>query len=279
LLCGYIYAQYLYPPTTGIPAMEPNVCLVIAASIDYGYQLFRPVVRQELAALLTTWGHAVKTTGYYDLPSQFDQTLSAPSPASARILGFAFSNAASSGMKAVYVYGVPDWGYGAATNYVVARLAWNPRADADALVAEFYRRAYGPASGAVMKQLNDRLEAALDRFYVSHPKANYNLTPDMLRDVYALSYPDIERSYLQALETCSDAAARNRLEMFGRSLILLRWNLGREHLIPDTPSALARTDVQLLQLLGEWATDLATAPQTRAAAKARLEGKAPDRLK
>jgi hypothetical protein len=275
LLCGYIYAQYLYPPTAGLPAMEPNVCLVVAASTDYGYQWFRPAVRQELMTLLATWGQAAKTTAYYDLPSALTQTLSAPTPASARILSFVFSHAASSGMQGVYIYGVPDWGYGAATNYVMARLAWSPHADADALAAEFYRRAYGPASGTVMKQLNDRLEAALDRFYVSHPKVNYSLTPEMLRDVYALSYPDIERSYQQALERCSEPAARSRLEMFGRTLILLRWNLRRERLIPDTSSAFARTDVQLRQLLTEWATDLATAPATRAAATARLDGKTP----
>jgi hypothetical protein len=274
LLCGYVYGQYLYPPRTGIPPMEQNVCLVVAPNIDYGYQLFRPGVRQDFAAIIKAWGHAVKTTAYYDLPSQFDQTLSAPTPASASILGFVFSNAASAGMKGVYVYGVRDWGYGAVTNYVVARLAWNPHADAYALVAEFYRRAYGPASGGLMKQLNDRLEKALERFYLSHPKTNYSLTPDMLRDVYARLYPDIERSYGQALASCTEPAARSRLEMFGRNLILLRWTLRRENLIPDAPSPLARTDVELLKLLGEWAADLATAPETRSAAKTRLERKA-----
>jgi len=59
--------------------------------------------------------------------------------------------------------------------------------------------------------------------------------------------------------------------MFGRNLILLRWNLRRDNLIPDAPSPLARTDVELRQLLREWATDLATAPETRAATLARLQ--------
>jgi hypothetical protein len=232
--------------------------------------LFRPGVRQDFTALFKAWGHAARTTGYFDLPSRLAQT-SAPTPASASILGFVFSNAASSGMKGIWVYGVPDWGYGAATNYVEARLAWSPYADAYALVEEFYRRAYGPASGALMKQLNDRLEGALEQFYLSHPKANYNLTPDMLRDVYAQSYPDLERSYALALERSTEPAARSRLEMFGRNLIVLRWNLRRDNLIPDTPSTLARTDAELRQLLREWATDLATSPETRAAVQARLQ--------
>jgi hypothetical protein len=235
-------------------------------------------VRQEVAALLKQWGEAARTTAYYDLPSQLEQTLSAPTPASARILGFVFSNAATSGMKGVYVYGIPDWGYGAATNYVEAKLAWNPHADASALLEEFYRRAYGPASGVLMKQLNDRLEQSLERFYLSHPEANYSLTSEMLVDVYAISYPDIERSYALALERCTEPVARSRLEMFGRNLILLRWNLRRENMIRDAPSALARSDAELLQLLREWATDLATAPETRAAAHARLQGREPGRL-
>ena len=270
---------YLYPPTGGVPPMEPNVCLVVAPSIDYGYQLFRPGVRQDFAMLFKTWGRAARTTAYYDLPSQLEQTLSAPTPASARILGFALSTAASSGMKGVYLHGLPDWGYGAATNYVEARLAWNPHADAAALVDEFYRRAYGPASGAIMKQVNDRLEEILDKFYLSHPKASYSLTPEMLRDVYARLYPDIERSYARALERCADPAARSRLEMFGRSLILLRWNLLREHLIDDAPSTLARTEAELLRLLDDWATDLATAPETRAAARAVLQANRPGKLR
>jgi hypothetical protein len=271
LLCGYVYAGYLYPPSAGVPAMEPNVCLVVAPSIDYGYQLFRQSVRHDFASLLKTWGRAVHTTGYFDLPSQLVQTMSAPTPASAGILGFVFSTAAASGVKAVYVYGVPDWGYGAATNYVEAKLAWSPYADAHALVAEFYQRAYAPASGVVMGQLNDRLEAALEQYYVSHPKANYNLTPDMQREVYVRLYPDLERSYLSALALCADPAARTRLEMFGRNLILLRWNLRRDNLLADTPSPLARSDVEMRKLLGLWATDLATAPGTRVAASTRLQ--------
>ncbi len=196
------------------------MCLVVAPDIDYGYQLFRP-------AGTTGFRGAAQGVGT-GRPHDGVLRLAVPTRADAcprrrrhrrDILGFVFSNAASSGMKGVYVYGVADWGYGGATNYVVARLAWNPHADAHALVEEFYRRAYGPASGEVMKQLNDRLEGALERFYLTHPKATYSLTPEMLVDVYARLYPDIERSYALALERSSDPAARSRLEMFGRNLI------------------------------------------------------------
>jgi uncharacterized protein DUF4838 len=273
LLCGYVYAQYLYPPASGIPPIEPNVCLVVAPNIGYGYQLFRPAVKRDFAAVMKAWGGAARTTAYYDLPSQLEQTYSAPTPASASLLGFAFSTAAAAGMKGVYVHGVPDWGYGAATNYLEARLAWNPNADASALLAEFHRRAYGDASGALIQAAYARLEQSLERHYLSHPKADYTLTPDLLRDVYAPAYPELERSYGEALRQCPGPAACGRLKMLGKNLIVLRWNLRLDNLIPDTPSPLAQSDAELRRLLREWASDLATSPETRAATLAKLEGR------
>ena len=75
LLCGYVYAQYLYPPSAGIPPMEPNVCLVVAPSIDYGYQLFRPGVRQDFAGA----AQGVGTRGAHDGVLRF----AVPAPADA----------------------------------------------------------------------------------------------------------------------------------------------------------------------------------------------------
>ena len=107
LLCGYVYAQYLYPPTAGIPPMEPNVCLVVAASIDYGY----PVVPAGGAAGTRGAAEAVGSGGAHDGVLRFAVAARANlCPRRHRhrraFSVSSFSNAASSGMKGVYVYGV-----------------------------------------------------------------------------------------------------------------------------------------------------------------------------
>lgn len=265
-LCGYIYAQYLYPPAAGVPKLERNVCLVVAPNIDYGLQLFRASTRQEMQKLVRTWGRAATVTGYYDLPSKLEDDLSAPTPASSDILGFALSTVADAGMQLVYIHGIPSWGFGAPTNYVIAHLEWDPTSNAAELVDEFFVRAYGRAAGSLMKGLNDGLTHALSAFYQKNGNAAYSLTADMLRDVYGPFYPTMERTYLQALAATDTPVHRQRLEWFGRDLTLFRWNLERLRVIGRGESPLAVSDVALLNLLNGWSSDLATSPQDRAAA-------------
>lgn len=265
-LCGYLYLDYMFPPSHGIPPLAPNLCLVVAPHIDYGYQLFRDQERQDFQNVMAAWGRAVPLTAYYDLPSRIIGQIPAPTPVSADILQLVFDTAAKSGMQGVYVYGVPEWGFGAATNYVEAQLAWNPSQDAHALVTDFFTRAYGPAAGASMQALNGRLEQAFRIFYRAHDEAAYRLTTAMLREIYVPMLPDIERTYEQALSQCTEPSQRARLEMYGRDLILLHWDLRRLALIPDTPSPFARTNGQITGLLKQWNHDLATSPEDRKAA-------------
>ena len=76
-LGGYIYAMYLYPPAAGIPKLEPNLALVVATSISYGYQLYRPSTQENWDNLMRTWGESAKKDGfdlyYYDLPTSIMQ--------------------------------------------------------------------------------------------------------------------------------------------------------------------------------------------------------------
>jgi hypothetical protein len=270
VLCGYVYGEYLYPPKSGLPRMEPSVCLVLAPNIDYGYQLFRPEVQQDFKQLAAFWGNSVSIKGYYDLPSRLVDNLSATTPVATSILGLVYPTIADAGMKEVYMYGVADWGFGAATNYVEAKLNWDPYANPKILATQFFSRAYGKAAGEMMNDLNTRLEGSFAQFYREHPDARYSLTPSMLHGIYDSAYPDIERTYLKAIPVCETEQQRRRLELFGRGLMLFRWNLARLGLLRSSDSALARADDEMRVLLQQWATDLATSPEARTAALAIL---------
>ncbi len=260
VLCGYIYDSYLFPPAAGIPAIESNVFLVLAPSTNYGYQLFRSSTRAEAELLMTAWSRATPNIAYYDLPETLIQTYGAPTPPVPEILRFVYHNVHRLGMRGVYIYGVGSWGYGAVTNYVQARLAWNPEVDPDQLAREFLTRAYGEAAGVTMHELYMLIADRLRAFYNAHDDASFNLTPAMLRDVYATGYGDIERLYLTALSQTSDERQQRRLMMFGETLQVLRWNLVRLKMIVSTPSPLARSDTEIVGVVKEAERDLALDP-------------------
>jgi Domain of unknown function (DUF4838) len=265
LLCGYIYADYLYPPAGAAPRLEPNLFLVVAPHIDYGYQLFRPRTQEDLRRIMAAWTRVTPKIAFYDLPNQLTQDLGAPLPPGREILRFLFPLLAQQRIQGVYIYGDAAWGYGAVTNYLLARLMWNPRADVDVLFREFCERAYGQAAGRTMERLYDLLDAAMKEHYLGDPTASYTLTPAILRDVYVRHWPEIEALFLQAQNAARDPRHQARLAQFGQNVLLMRWYLVAQRLIPaDTRPPLHRSDAQIDQMLAQGKDDLALPPASRA---------------
>jgi hypothetical protein len=246
ILAGYIYADYLYPPAQGIGELEPNLFLVVAPSIDYGYCLYRADVRKSWGALMAAWAAHTKHLGYYDLPTNLTPP-GVPQGPGIGILEFIYPKLADYGnVESMYMYGDAAWGGSAVGNYIKAKLAWNPKADARKLAGDFYRHAYGPEAGKVMEGLYDRLDRQIQKVYQADPKASYTLTPKLMEGIYAPIYPETEKGYLSAESMVTDADEKWRLEMFGKSLALLRWDLTRLGLIKADPhSPLYRTNEQI----------------------------------
>ena len=214
VLCGYIYADYLYPPSQGVPKLPDNLCLVLAPSISYGYGLYRTETRYDLDSLLRSWSKATSLVAYYDLPVNLLQSFGAPNPPGLEILSYLYPRLAAAGMRGVYMYGVSAWGQGALTNYLLAKLNWNPHADVDALTKEFFLRAYGREAGPIMQELYARVDAANKQFHVQYPEAKYRLTLPLLQMVYLPHLAGIQRLFDQALHSAMTPPQRQRLWMF-----------------------------------------------------------------
>ena len=148
LLAGYVYAAYVFPPKKPVP-LEPNVFLVWAPSFDYGYTLFRPVLQRQWEGLLAQWGKTTQNLSYYDLPTHVLTESGALNPPGLNILKFLYPRLKAANVKGVYVYGIEAWGRGAPLNYLLARLAWDPDADVDALFDEYCEKAYGRGGGEI----------------------------------------------------------------------------------------------------------------------------------
>ncbi len=195
-LAGYVYAAYVFPPRVPI-RLEPNVYLVWAPSFDYGYTLFRPELQAQWSGLLAQWKQVTDRLAYYDLPVHATTESGAPSAPGLKILSFLYPRLKAAGITGVYVYGLDAWGRGNAVNYLLAKLAWDPEADVEALFDEFCRRAYH-AGGDSVAQLFRLLDTATEAYYLAHPEARWTLTSDMIQAIYVPNLETIERLYRTA---------------------------------------------------------------------------------
>jgi hypothetical protein len=231
LLAGYVYAAYVFPPKKPVP-LEPNVFLVWAPSFDYGYTLFRPVLQRQWEGLLAQWGKTTQNLSYYDLPTHVLTESGAMNPPGLNILKFLYPRLKAANVKGVYVYGIEAWGRGAPLNYLLARLAWDPDADVDALFDEYCEKAYGRGGGEINRMYR-LLDAEMERHFLDDANARYHLTQDMMRDVYGKNFNQVERLYRAAESKVEGADARARLEMIGDNLTVLHWSLRQNRMLDD----------------------------------------------
>ena len=259
LLAGYVYAAYVFPPKKPI-RLEPNVFLVWAPSFDYGFTLFRPALRKQWERLLSQWTQVTRNISYYDLPVNIQTDAGALNPPGLKILAFLYPRLKSGGVKGVYVYGIEAWGRAAPLNYLLAKLAWNPQADVEALFNEYCAKAYGKGGDAVNRMFR-LLDAEVERHFLEYPNARYHLTPDMMRDVYAKNLPEIGRLYRAAEAAVRDSDARARLKMIGDNLTVLFWNL-RQHRMLEDPQASSfhLSDAEFFKFLSRNKRSLALKP-------------------
>ncbi len=251
-LGGYIYADYLYPPAAGIPDLAPNLALVIAPSIDYGYRLHREDVRTQWKTVMGAWTAKSRHTMLYDLFNWLRNAGGGLTPPAPDICNFVFPRIADLGVEGIYVYGTTEWSQGGITNYLLARMAWNPRLDARKVCEEFIDRAYGPAAEPMAK-LYALVDATVATYYRDHADARYTRDLNYMRLVEAPIYAQVEALYTQAVAASSSASIpqRERLRLFGDNLALLQWSLRKMNFIPtQTDSPVYRSDVDIASLKG-----------------------------
>lgn len=245
-VAGYIYTNYFFPPNDGIPPLPDNLYLILAPSMNYGYQLYRPQTQKYFKQVLGAWTNATDKIGYYDLPNWLRQSIGAPNAPGLEILSLIYPELQKHNVKSVYIYGVDAWGHGALTNYVMAKLNWNPEAEPIAIAREFCDRAYGPEAGPIMLKLYQFLDEQMKTFFINNADARYTLTTAMMKSIFAAHYSDIEKLYLQAKESAQEPAHIKRLEAFEINLALLQWNLRKRGMLPsDMNSPLTMDDQQI----------------------------------
>ncbi len=264
-LAGYIYADYLYPPTKYQMRLPDNFTPMIAPSINYGYGLYRPETQKAFAEVLAAWEKvAPRQWFYYDLPNQFtsqDDTgiglanfpgttgiVTSPAPS---ILNVIFPELVKNRIQGGIIYGTPSWSNAALGNYLLSRLYWDPSLNANDVQREWLHRAYGDKAGSVMEQFYNRLDQAQAEYIRNHPNVGYQLPQPMLKDVYAAQYPELEKLLLQAKAQPMSEVQKARLQLIEDNMIVLQWRLRQVgFLTADYISPLQRNNAHINTLLG-----------------------------
>jgi len=151
---GKMVGIYAYREIAGPPSfpLEPNVYVELATLFNLS--------KYSNAQLIELWPQKTQNFGLYTYFSYYDADgsgipggpVSSISYVKSAIPDFAARNALIVTAQSSNAWGPHMRGY-----YLAAKLLWNPKADADAILGDFYEKAYGPAA-TVMKRYHERIE-------------------------------------------------------------------------------------------------------------------------
>lgn len=236
LLCGLVYYNYMYPPPSGQEKLSPNLWLSWAPLNYYGWGLAKPAYREEFRRVAAGWLAVTPNLVYHNYSTWMRSYNGAPLPVGREVLSLELPAVHRAGVRAVDMVGLGAWGYGAANNYILAKQMWDPRLDVDKVYREWLQRAYGPG-WEPMYQLNAMLESRLMARKAKESPAyrgqNYEVNYDLLAEVHAPVFGEMERLYREAYAKTATQSQRRRLEMFAENLIVLHHDLCQAGLLAD----------------------------------------------
>lgn len=265
-LAGYVYYSYMYPPAEPV-TLEPNVWLAWAPLNYYGYGLLKPVYRDEFTKVAEGWLKITPHFVYHNYGDWMRSFNGGILPPARNLLALELPTLHRLGAYGADIVGHGAWGYGAPTNWIIARLEWDATQDVEKLRTEWLQRAYGPGAEPMAK-LYDLVEQGFTRHKAQESPVYrgemYEVNYAFAEDVYLPIFPEMERLYLAAMRRIEASPAgvdrdkrQRRLEMFGDNLIMLHWGMTRAGMTwPDAEkSTFYRTDEQYEKFMTdtEWA--------------------------
>lgn len=226
-LPGYVYYNYMYPPAETIE-MHPNVWLVFYGLRYYGWGLAKPTYAAEFRDVVEGWTRFTSNLVYGSYTVWMRSFNGAIVPPPRAILKMELPIAHQAGYRGASMVGIAAWGYGAPTNYVLARQMWDADLDVDATLDEWMQRAYGPGWES-MRKLYALVEQALTRWKqaetIEYRGEQYEINYEVINNVHRPIFDDMERLYLDALARVETDKQRARLEMFGDNLVQLHHDM------------------------------------------------------
>jgi len=189
VLCFYCYADYTQPPTVA-RKLSPNLCAVIAP-IRYcrlheiGHEGCPS--RMQQVDMLEGWAAAASRLGYYNY--MYNLADSALPFFKFTACKKEFPYLKDKGLSYMTIEVLSNWHIYGPQIYLSLRLAYDPQADAGAIMEDYWRRFYGPRASAFMQQYWMGIDGALARLQ-SHAGSFFGLqqiyTPEFLKQCETL---------------------------------------------------------------------------------------------
>src|ERR1043166_226120 len=184
VLSFYCYADYTQPPTTH-HALATNLCAMIA---PIRYCRLHPIgapgctSREQQLTMIDGWADVSKRLGYYNY--MYDL-------ADATLPMFKFTACqkefpylADKGLTYMTIEILSNWHIYGPQIYLSLRLAYDPHANAAAIMEDYFQKFYGPRAAPFMKQYWMGIDAAQNKLK-SHAGSFYGLaqiyTPEFLK--------------------------------------------------------------------------------------------------
>jgi len=216
----YAYNEHSEPPSF---ALEPNVYVQLTAGFTRG--------RYTFDELLELWPQKCRNMGFYEYfsvwPWDYDQFPGGRANDTAYLRKmiplYAARGATSLDCESSGNFGIHGRGY-----YLAQRLMWDPKADADKVLADFYDKAFGPAA------------APMRRYYERFDRGNQ---PMISAHLLALGFRDVEEAAKLAADRADVRARLDHIKQYLRS-VHLRWLVDRA---PDKAQKKERTLAALTQ--------------------------------
>jgi len=163
VLSFYCYADYTQAPTSGIK-LEPNLCAWIAP-IRYSrcHRIGHPLSssRRQLAELIDGWAASAQKMGYRTYNYNLAECCVPFSKIS--IWKHDVPYLRDRGCIGINLETLTNWQIYGPHIYLSIRLAYDPSADADAIMNDYFMRFYGPKAGPPMKEYWLGVDRAFDR--------------------------------------------------------------------------------------------------------------------
>jgi hypothetical protein len=194
------YNDHCEPPSF---PLEPNVYVEIATAFVRG--------RYNVPELLERWPGKCRQVGIREYFSVWAWDFDLPPGGRAGNLKYLrerIPQYAAAGARSLDCESDNSWGPNGLGYYVANRLMWDPKADVEKLLADFYRQAFGPAA-AVMRRYYERLDGG------NEPLVNEHL--------FALALRDLEEAGRLARERPDVLARLDHLKHY-QHYVRLRWD-------------------------------------------------------
>lgn len=197
------YSEHSEPPSF---ALEPNIYVQLTAGFIRGQHSF-----DELKVL---WPKRCQNMGFYEYFSVWPWDFDMPPGGRAanirlvtqRIQDYVKHRATSLDCESGNNWGIHGLGY-----YIANKLMWDPQADVDALLADFFTQAFGPAT-KVMRRYYERLDPGQDPIVCEH--------------LLALCLRDLEEAGRLAQDRPDILARLDHLKQY-QHYVRLRWDIDR----------------------------------------------------